>query len=183
METTRLFIREYREEDAESVHEYCSDSHVLKYMLWGPNSLMETREFIEMALKESTERPRKVYNLAIEQKETRRLIGGISLILHHDEAEIGWILNNKAWKQGFGTEAAQAMIHFGFEDLMLDRIFATCDAENEGSTRIMMKCGLTQCAYQIKARLSPHLKTLRDQRLFEINKESYFINQINAKHV
>ena len=184
METIRLILREYDQNDLESVHEYCHDPEVLKYMLWGPNSLHDTQQFIDMVISESTQCPRSVYNLAIQEKSSGELIGGISLSHHQGEGEIGWILNRKTWGQGYGTEAAQAMIRFGFESLELTRIIATCDTENTGSSRIMEKCGMIQIEVQKQIRLSSHFQTMRDQQLFEITRASYLINNThNTKTV
>jgi len=177
METTRLILREYTQDDLESIHQYSGDPEVLRYMLWGPNSRNDTLEFIEMCINESTEKPRRIYNFAIQLKETGELIGGISLSLHHDEGEIGWILNKRFWRQSYGTEAAQAMIRFGFESLNLNTITATCDAENTGSYRIMIKCGMTQTAFQVETRLSSYFGSMRDQRVFEISRAMYLDNQ------
>lgn len=179
METTRLILREYHRDDLETVHQYCTDPEVLKYMLWGPNSLQDTQEFIEMAIMESTDRPRMIFNLAIQLNESGLLIGGISLNHHHDAGEIGWILNRNYWRQGYGTEVAQAMIRFGFESLNLNRIIANCDAENTGSYRVMLKCGMTQTEYQQKTRLSSRFQTMRDQRLFEITRTSFLSHTVN----
>jgi ribosomal-protein-alanine N-acetyltransferase len=181
METTRLILREYNQNDLMAVHEYCLDPEVLKYMLWGPNSLKETQQFIEMAITESTQVPRSFYNLAIQEKTTGKLIGGISLSHHQGEGEIGWILNTMSWKQGYGTEAAQAMIRFGFESLNLDHINATCDAENTGSSRVMEKCGMIQIEVQKQTRLSSYFQTMRDQRLFEITRAAYHFNHTHTK--
>lgn len=182
-ETTRLILREYTLNDIDEVHVYGSDREVLRYMLWGPNSIKETKEFIELAIKESNEEHRTIYNLAIEHKESGSLIGGISLSLHDDEAEIGWILNQKVWRQGFGTEAARVMISIGFESYHLKRIFATCDADNVASYRTMMKCGMIQSAYQKAVRVSSFFGQARDQRCFEITKESFQNSNKNTETV
>lgn len=181
-ETARLIVREYTIQDLHEVHAYGSDPVVVKYMLWGPNSIKETQDFIALAISEDAETPRSVYNLAIEHQQTHSLIGGISLHIKNHEAEIGWILNQKAWGQGYATEAAQAMIDFGFEHLSLKRITATCDAENRSSYRVMIKCGMTQFSYQNEVRASSHFSTQkRDQRRFEIARESYLKTKIGDK--
>jgi len=50
---------------------------------------------------------------------------------------LGWILHRDFWKQGYGTELCAELIRFGFEELGLHRIYATCYAENYGSYRVM----------------------------------------------
>jgi RimJ/RimL family protein N-acetyltransferase len=60
----------------------------------------------------------------------------------HKQAEIGYAINRKFWNQGYMTEAARRIIRFGFEELGMHRIFATCDPENTGSYRVMEKNGM-----------------------------------------
>ena len=55
LETERLILREFREADFEAVHEYGSDPEVVKYMLWGPNTEQDTREFIRKVLVQQKE--------------------------------------------------------------------------------------------------------------------------------
>jgi len=178
-ETARLILREYTIQDLHAVHAYASDPTVVKYMLWGPNSVKDTQDFIALAMSEGTEMPRSVYNLAIEHQQTQSLLGGISMHIQNQEAEIGWILNQKAWGQGYATEAAQAMIAFGFDSLTLGRIIANCDFENSRSYQVMVRCGMTQCAYQNEVRMSSHFSDQkRDQHQFEITRESYLKSKV-----
>lgn len=174
LETTRLFIRDYQPSDFDAVHHYGQDPDVLRYMLWGPNTIEDTQAFIDRAIWDSQAEPRTTFNLALIDKETHSLIGGISLTHDHDKAEIGWILDQRAWGKGYATEAAQCLIRFGFETLDLTSIYATCDAENIASYKVMLKCAMTQIRVDKEARLSPHLSpVLRDQRLFEITRSTY----------
>lgn len=174
LETERLIIREYTLEDFDAIHQYGQDPDVLKYMLWGPNTKEETRAFLENAIQERQVEPRKSYSLALVKKDTQTLIGGISLTIDHDRAEIGWILKKGAWEKGYATEAARTLIRISFEVLEVDAIYATCDAENEASYHVMMKCGMRQIRFEKEARLSPHLKPmLRDQRRCEITRNEF----------
>jgi ribosomal-protein-alanine N-acetyltransferase len=54
------------------------------------------------------------------------------------------VLNRKFWRQGYATEVAQALLKFGFNQLKLHRIFATCDPENIASAHVMEKIGMQQ---------------------------------------
>jgi len=74
-----------------------------------------------------------------------RLIGACSLAVgsgEHQEGWIGYCLRRQAWGQGYATEAARALLGLGFEHLGLHRIFATCDAANGASARVMEKAGM-----------------------------------------
>lgn len=174
LETTRLILRDYQPSDFDAVHHYSQDPDVLKYMLWGPNTREDTRSFIDQAILDGQAQPRTTFNLALMDKETKALIGGISLTLDQDQAEIGWILDRSAWGKGIATEAAVCLIRFGFDALGLSSIHATCDSENIASYKVMLKCQMTQVRIDKAARLSPYLSpALRDQRLFEITRSRY----------
>ncbi|MNL48225.1 putative ribosomal N-acetyltransferase YdaF [compost metagenome] len=60
----------------------------------------------------------------------------------HARAEFGYSLSRAFWGKGLATEAARAIITFGFEVLALNRIEAKCMVENVASERVMQKAGL-----------------------------------------
>ena len=55
---------------------------------------------------------------------------------------MGYELASPQWGQGYASEAARAMVRFGFEDLGLHRIWAECIADNRRSIRVLEKAGL-----------------------------------------
>ncbi len=55
---------------------------------------------------------------------------------------MGYGVNRTVWGRGYTTEAAKAMIHFGFQKLGLRRITSTCDVKNKASARVMEKAGM-----------------------------------------
>ena len=85
------------------------------------------------------------YTWAITRRADALLIGAISLILsvRHQRAEMGYWLGLPYWNQGYMTEAARRVVAFGFDDLGLYRIQATCLPRNIASSRVMEKAGLT----------------------------------------
>jgi RimJ/RimL family protein N-acetyltransferase len=60
------------------------------------------------------------------------------------EADIGYEFAPAYWGQGYATEAAQAIMAFGFTELKVHRIWSWCIAENVGSARVMEKLGMRQ---------------------------------------
>ena len=72
------------------------------------------------------------------------LMGTISLGVNqtHNRAEMGYWLGVPFWGQGFMTEAARRIIAFGFDNLNLNRIFATYLTRNPASGRVMAKAGM-----------------------------------------
>jgi RimJ/RimL family protein N-acetyltransferase len=61
------------------------------------------------------------------------------------ECEIGWMLAETYWKQGFATEAAQAILVFGFETLGHQTIFSQTSDSNVASSRMMVRLGFERC--------------------------------------
>jgi RimJ/RimL family protein N-acetyltransferase len=74
-----------------------------------------------------------------------RLLGAVSLRLEqaHQRAELGYWIGVPYWRQGFATEAARAVIAYGFNALGLNRIQATHLTRNPASGRVMQKAGMT----------------------------------------
>jgi RimJ/RimL family protein N-acetyltransferase len=145
LETERLLLRDWKRADWKDVQSYATDPEVSRYMIWGPNSEAQTKEFIETAIDVAYSKPRRGYELAIVWKETESIIGGFGLQIMGKEsatAMIGYVLHRQHWGRGVVTEAARGMMTFGFTKLNLHRIYATCDTENVGSYRVMEKLGM-----------------------------------------
>lgn len=142
-ETKRLIIREFIFDDIEVVHEYASDPLVTKYMIWGPNSEEDTRNYISLMIEQQRQVLRQDYEFAIILKETGKLIGGCAIHTNGPrQGEFGYCFNRLFWGQGYATEAAGMILKFGFHKLGLHRIYATCRPDNIGSAKVMQKNGM-----------------------------------------
>jgi ribosomal-protein-alanine N-acetyltransferase len=174
LNTKDLILREYTLLDFEAVHSYGNDPEVLKYMLWGPNSISDTKNFIMVSMLQSLQEKRDEIGLAIVEKTTGFCIGGVSLIIKKQDAEIGWILNRTSWGKGFAKQAALALLEFGFNKLKLRRIEATCDTENIRSYQLMERLGMKRMALEKGVRPSrvPNLPP-SDQYRYEIDQQGY----------
>lgn len=141
----RLVLRDLADVDWQAVHSYASDPEVVRYMDWGPNTEEETKNFISRSVASQKEKPRRNYTLAVVLKAEDRLIGGCGVHESNPENREGWIgycLNRSFWRKGYATETARTMLDFGFNQLNLHRIFATCDPANIASTHILEKIGM-----------------------------------------
>jgi RimJ/RimL family protein N-acetyltransferase len=148
--TDRLLIRDLVPYDWRAVHEYGSDPEVVRYMPWGPNTAEQTQEFLQRTVEQQKAAPRRAYEMAMILKDDGRLIGGVGLRVHGenaDQGDIGYVLRRDLWGQGYVTEAARGMVGFGFKELRLHRIWATCDTRNVGSYRVMEKLGMRREAH------------------------------------
>jgi len=145
IQTKRLILRDFTEADWEAVHSYASDPEVVRYMNWGPNTVEDTQNFIRRAIAMQKEQPRRGYNLAVVLKSENVIIGGCGIYVSNPDNREGWIgyvFNRNFLGQGYATETAKALLDFGFEQLNLHRIFATCDPANIASARVLEKIGM-----------------------------------------
>lgn len=143
LSTGRLRLKEFSWEDEQAVHAYASDSLVVEYMLWGPNSAEETQDYLRQVIQKQEHVPRTAYDFAVVLQETGQLIGGCGLFLEgYRQAELGYCFNRSFWGQGYATEAAKALVRMGFHELGLHRIYATCRPGNIGSAKVMQKLGM-----------------------------------------
>ncbi len=144
LETARLHMRDFTEDDFAAVYAYGSDPEVVRYMVFPPSTPESTRAHLAHCIRAANEQPRGVYDVGIVLTATGELIGGITLDVHDPvagEAAFSYLLNRSAWGHGYATEALHAMVRFGFAHLGLSRIADSCAVENTASARVMEKCG------------------------------------------
>jgi RimJ/RimL family protein N-acetyltransferase len=150
LQTSRLVLREFVPADAPAVHAYASDESVTRHTDWGPNSAEETEEFFREALNAATAQLRDSYLFAITMNQSPAIgCARLGIVSRADRVgDLGYVLSAEYWGQGIATEATQRLLTFGFDDLGLHRIFATCHPENIGSVRVLEKAG-----FQLEGRL------------------------------
>lgn len=142
----RVVLREFREQDVEDVFAYASDPEVAQHMEWAPHrDLSATEAYLQICLDAY---PRRVwYPLAVERRETGRVVGSIDLRIvsaGHRVGETGYVLARSQWGQGINLEMGRLVLAFGFDEVGLNRIQATCNVENRRSYRTLEKLGLSR---------------------------------------
>lgn len=150
LQTERLILSQLEEKDIPFIvellqHRIFSD---LTSNIPYPYVENDARSWVEMS-KEAFEN-NTGYTFAIRNKEWQ-IIGAIGLHDRDDDkAELGYWIGIPYWNKGYVTEAAKAIIDFGFNELKLNKIFATHFPHNPASGRIMEKAGMEQEAVLIK---------------------------------
>lgn len=142
----RVILRRFSEKDANDVYEYATDELTLKYLTWGGVSTLED---VKRVIAEYYQK-NGVY--ALELKETGKCIGCIDLriIPEHEKASFGYVLNRSFWNKGYMTEALSVLLRLCFEKLEMNRVEATHYAGNEGSGRVMEKCGMIKEGFALQ---------------------------------
>ena len=147
LETDRLLLREFVEGDWEAVLAYQSDARYLRHYEWESRTDNDVRTFVRRFLDNQAETPRTKFQMAIVLPDSGRLIGNCGIrkaTVDAVDAEIGYELAPEMWGNGYATEAARAMVSFGFRELGLHRIWAHCAADNLASAHVLEKLGMQQ---------------------------------------
>ena len=146
MRTGRLVLRPFTLADAPDVQRLAGDEAIAATTLRLPHPYedgvaenwiathqdkFEKGEFIVFAIADATE---------------DYLIGSISLTMgkNSERAELGYWIGKDYWAQGFCTEAARALLAYGFNTMSLHRIYAHHFERNPASGRVMQKIGMTR---------------------------------------
>jgi RimJ/RimL family protein N-acetyltransferase len=112
---------------------------------WTERSADDVRKFVQMFLGYQREQPCYRFQLAIVLRAESRLIGNCGVRKKGPdafEADMGYEIAPPYWGRGYATEAARAILAFGFDELKLHRISATCLADNLASARLLEKIGM-----------------------------------------
>lgn len=153
LHTERLTLRALRELDAEDMFEYASSPEVTRYLLWREHkSPAFTKEYLSYI--ESRYALGDFYDWAITLTDSGKMIGtcGFTRIdTINNAAEIGYVLNPAYHHLGIATEAAGAVMKFGFETLSLHRIEAKFMDGNDASRAVMERLGMTAEGFEREA--------------------------------
>lgn len=161
IETERLILSQLKEEDLPFVVDYLQDKIFsdLTFNIPYPYRQEDAEFWLKMS-KEAFEKG-SGFTFAIRDKD-EKIIGAIGL---HDreegKAELGYWMAKTYWNQGFVTEAAKAVLDFGFKELTFNKIFATHFLHNPASGKIMEKIGMKK-----EEILHQHIK--KDGKYFDI---------------
>ncbi|MXY59834.1 MAG: GNAT family N-acetyltransferase [Chloroflexi bacterium] len=146
LETPRLVLREYTEDDAPAVLAYQSDARYLRYYPWEGRTLDDAQRFVQQFIDWQAESPRRRFQLAVLLCKSGALIGSCGVRRKPDddtEADIGFELSPEHWGRGYATEAATAMADFAFRELGVRRLSSWCIAENVASACVLEKLGMS----------------------------------------
>ena len=140
LQTKRLILRPWREEDAEELYKYASDPEVGPPAGWQPHTSVEnSREIIRTVLSAPE-------TYAVCLKEDGYPVGSVGfhrndLAEQDDEYELGYWIGKPFWGQGHIPEASREMLRYAFEDLGMNRIWCGYYDGNEKSRRVQEKLG------------------------------------------
>lgn len=145
IKTKSLKLRDYKKSDIDFIHNLVQEPDIYRYQIWGPNSLEDTTVFTNSCIANQSEEPRKSFEFCMTDIESNEILGAIGIRIQDDLAKIadmGYWVRKDYWGKGLATEAGKAILNFGFQNLELNRIWATASPLNPASTRVLEKIGM-----------------------------------------
>jgi ribosomal-protein-alanine N-acetyltransferase len=144
LSTSCLLLREFQPEDCSDVLAYQSDARYLAFTPWNERSAACVQALVDRFVEWQHDEPRLRYQLAVVLAGDSRVIGSCGI--RRDDAsqpyaELGYELAPACWGRGLATEAARALLEFGFQGLELDRISSRCIGDNLASVAVLERLG------------------------------------------
>ena len=142
LETERLLLRWFREDDFEQFCEICSDAEVMRFLGDGrPMTEMEVWRQMATIMGHWYFRGYGIW--AVEEKETGKVVGRIGLIYPAGWPgfELGWTLGRDSWGKGYATEGARRALEYAFAEMGRDHVISCIAAENVASVRVAERLG------------------------------------------
>lgn len=155
LETQRLILRDYCEDDFSEYYRLKSDPKTMYYL---QDIQMFTKEEAYedfcTVLDDMKKSDRMYYFMYIELKDSHEQVGSVGYTVTGNTpmgkmVHAGYFIYPKFWGKGYTTEALKRVLEFAFSDNDVYRVSTGCLAENIGSERVMQKCGLIKEAEHI----------------------------------
>jgi len=146
LETGKLTLRHLVLDDLDSLYALNCDPDVIKYIPDAPRNYKETREELEWHMNGHPKHP-ELGLWATIHKETSKFIGRCGLlpwtIDQREEVEVAFLLGKEYWGQGLGTEVAQAIVRYAFDQLHIPRLVCMICPDNQASMKVAENIGMT----------------------------------------
>ncbi len=147
IKTDRTIIRQWTDRDIYSYADMNADVEVMRYF---PRVLSfdESQESLRVLNEHIEQHGYGIWCLS--DATTNECIGSLGLTHPRFEewftpcVEIGWRLRKEYWNRGIATEAARAVLDYGFDGLGLDKIYSFTAVVNKASERVMQKIGMSR---------------------------------------
>ncbi|MEN3134901.1 MULTISPECIES: GNAT family N-acetyltransferase [Bacillus cereus group] len=178
LESERLCIEPFTNDDAFRIKELANDKELADILgLPHPYELKFAQDWVDMQpelIRQGIE-----YPLGIISKESREIVGTITLRIdkNNNRGELGYWIGQDYWGKGFASEAVNRIIHFGFIELGLNKIWASAISRNRSSIKVLEKSGLRKEGTLRQNRLL--LDTYEDVDVYGLLKTEY--NVLNTR--
>ncbi|MCW3820445.1 GNAT family N-acetyltransferase [Micromonospora sp. DR5-3] len=154
--TARLTLRPVTLDDLDDVYAFQRRPDVVRWMLGaGPRTREQSRaSVVAMAGEDALRKEGDCLTLAVATDAG--VIGTVELVWRSQldrTGELGYVFHPDHGGRGLATEAAAALLDWGFDELGLHRIYARCHGRNDASARLMARLGMRQEAHHVQSYL------------------------------
>jgi RimJ/RimL family protein N-acetyltransferase len=141
VETERLVLREWRDEDLDGYHAMQNDPEVYRFL--GNEPIGRSDAWRHMAMIAGHWALRGFGMWAVIEKDSAAFAGRVGPWQPEGwpGLEVGWTLAREHWGKGYATEAARAAVGFAFEQLGAERVISLIDGANERSLKVSERLG------------------------------------------
>jgi RimJ/RimL family protein N-acetyltransferase len=154
LETNRLIIRSFRDDDLDTFLAYRNEPDVARYQGWDiPYPHKKAIEFIDEMKNKNPSKPEDWYQAAIIIKGNGEFIGDAAFFIKKDEnrkAYIGCTIMQKYWRKGYGMEATRRLLSYLFDEHKIHRVVAETDVKNIASYTTLERLGFRREAHLIE---------------------------------
>jgi RimJ/RimL family protein N-acetyltransferase len=144
LETERLVLRPYAEDDFHALHELYSDETVVQWLYEGPATLEDTRGRLDRCLARRELTETTGLSAAVTLPDST-YVGGLVLwytSFEHRGAEVGYSLLPRHQGNGYAVEATRALLDWAFAVAGVHRVVARLEARNVASARVAERLGM-----------------------------------------
>jgi RimJ/RimL family protein N-acetyltransferase len=143
LETERLIMRMWREDDFEAYAELCADPEVMRYL--GGKTFDRTEAWRSMAMFIGHWQLRGYGHWAVEEKDSGRFAGRLGFLnpAGWPGFEIGWTFKREFWGKGYATEGGRRALEYAFKELDKQHVISLIHPENRPSIRVAERLGET----------------------------------------
>ena len=145
-------LRSLEPGDGDGVHALISRMDVVRHMLLPLCSREESEKFLRDSLLASSSDPWRSIVRGISNGPRGDLVGlcGTVILRGAEEGEIWYLVEPESWGKGIATESVRHLLDFGFWELGLHRIWASCLPENPASARVLEKVGMRKEGFLVR---------------------------------
>ena len=144
LQTQRLMLRPFSLQDVSIVTKLAGEKEIAATTLFIPHPYEEkdAREWISTHAHAFQEDKAAIFAIVINSNKQFCGAIGLGIDRENDRAEMGYWIGKPYWNKGYCTEAAKAILRYGFTTLKLHRICADHFKSNPASGRVMKKIGM-----------------------------------------
>jgi RimJ/RimL family protein N-acetyltransferase len=143
LETERLILRMWREDDFETYAELCADPEVMRYL--GGKTFDRTEAWRSMAMMVGHWQLLGYGHWAVEEKDSGRFAGRLGFLnpAGWPGFEIGWTFKREFWGKGYATEGGRRALDYAFKELDKQHVISLIHPDNRASIRVAERLGET----------------------------------------